>query len=139
MGDEIFKFFTYHPIQQKLVLDAMVGFYPPHLRKGDTEFNVRKTCIILLEQLIKMSPNIQPYVTEKAFELASAWKLKMRPSAQNPLEVLGFLHLLAAYNLVSHFDKDEVISFLVMVAQHSQTSELRRILGFPEGTTGSLF
>ncbi|KAK4407235.1 FRIGIDA-like protein 2 [Sesamum angolense] len=139
MGDEIFKVLHLSSDPAKLVLDAMVGFYPPHLRKGDTEFNVRKTCIILLEQLIKMSPNIQPYVTEKAFELASAWKLKMRPSAQNPLEVLGFLHLLAAYNLASHFDKDEVISFLVMVAQHSQTSELRRILGFPEGTSGSLF
>ncbi|KAK4418401.1 hypothetical protein Salat_2252900 [Sesamum alatum] len=135
MGDEIVKVLHLSSDPAKLVLDAMVGFYPPHLRKGDTEFNVRKTCIILLEQLIKMSPNIQPYVTEKAIELASAWRLKMRPSAENPLEVLGLLHLLAAYNLAPHFDKDEVINFLVMVAQHRQTSELCRILGFPESIT----
>ncbi|KAI3449782.1 hypothetical protein Pfo_006447 [Paulownia fortunei] len=135
MGGEIFKVLHLSSDPTKLVLDAMGGFYPPHLRKGDVESNVRRTCIILLEQLIKMSQKIQPYVREEAIELANAWKSKMRATAENPLEVLGFLHLLAAYDLASYFDKDEILSFLMMVAQQRQAPELCRILGFTETIT----
>ncbi|KAK6164441.1 hypothetical protein DH2020_001305 [Rehmannia glutinosa] len=137
MGDEIFKVLHLSSNPAKLVLDAMVGFYPPHLRKGDVEINVRKTCIILLEQLIKMSKKIQPCIREEAIELASAWKSRMRACAENPLEVLGFLHLLAAYNIASYFEKDEILSFLMMVSQHRQRPLLCRVLGFVESIPAS--
>ncbi|KAL7113099.1 hypothetical protein ACP275_04G042900 [Erythranthe tilingii] len=136
MGDEIYTILHLSSDPPKLVLDAMVGFYPPHLREEDVEFNVRKTCIILLQQLIRMSPEIQPYVREEAMELAGAWKSKMGASAENPLELLGFLHLLAAYNLPSYFDKDEILGFVSKVAQYRQTPDLCRILGFVESITG---
>ncbi|EYU46449.1 hypothetical protein MIMGU_mgv1a002447mg [Erythranthe guttata] len=139
MGDEIYTVLHLSSDPPKLVLDAMVGFYPPHLREEDVEFNVRKTCIILLQQLIRMSPKIQPYVREEAMELAGAWKSKMGASAENPLELLGFLHLLASYNLTSYFDKDEILGFVMKVAQYRQTPDLCRILGFVESITGNIF
>ncbi|KAL7151589.1 hypothetical protein ABFS83_04G041900 [Erythranthe nasuta] len=136
MGDEIYTVLHLSSNPPKLVLDAMAGFYPPHLREEDVEFSVRKTCIILLQQLIRMSPEIRPYVREEAMELAGAWKSKMGASAENPLELLGFLHLLAAYNLTSYFDKDEILGFVMEVAQYRQTPDLCRILGFVESITG---
>ncbi|KAL6516178.1 hypothetical protein OROGR_019483 [Orobanche gracilis] len=132
MSDEIFKVLHLSSDPAKLVLDAMVGFYPPHLRKGDVELNVRRTCIILLEQLFRMSKNIQPCVKEQALQLAGLWKSKMRADGGNPLEALGFLHLLAAYDLASYFEKHEVLSFLMMVAQHRERPQLCRVLGFAE-------
>ncbi|KAL6564094.1 hypothetical protein OROHE_005334 [Orobanche hederae] len=132
MSDEIFKVLHLSSDPAKLVLDAMVGFYPPHLRKGDVELNVRRTCIILLEQFFRMSKNIQPRVKEQALQLAGLWKSKMRADGDNPLEALGFLHLLAAYDLASYFEKHEVLSFLMTVAQHRERPQLCRVLGFAE-------
>lgn len=62
MSDEVFKALQMSPDPAQLVLDAMEGFYPPHLRKGETEFEgsvARRSCILLLEQLIRVSPDIQ--------------------------------------------------------------------------------
>ncbi|KAL3647732.1 hypothetical protein CASFOL_008700 [Castilleja foliolosa] len=120
MGDEIFKVLHLSSDPAKLVLDAMVGFYPPHLRKGDVEVDVKRTCIILLQQLIRITKKIQPAVEKEATELACSWKSKMGTSGENPLEVLGFLYLLAAYNLASCFDNHEIFNFLAMLAQHTQ-------------------
>ncbi|KAG8389204.1 hypothetical protein BUALT_Bualt02G0204600 [Buddleja alternifolia] len=139
MGDEIFKVLHLSSDPAKLVLDAMEGFYPPHLRKGDVELNVRRTCILLLRQLIKISEKIRPCVREEAIKVASEWKSKMRTNCENSLEVLGFLHLLAAYNLASSFDKDEVLSFLKIVAEHRGTPELCHVLGCVEEITGIVF
>lgn len=137
VGDEVFTVLHLSSDPAKLVLDAMAGFYPPHLREDDVESNVRKTCIVLLEQLIRMSRKIQPSVKEEAIELASAWKSKMGATSENQLEVLGFLHLVAAYNIASYFKKDDIISLLKMVDQHRQTPELCRILGATESIGGN--
>ncbi|KAL3849968.1 hypothetical protein ACJIZ3_011850 [Penstemon smallii] len=136
MGDEIFKVLHLSTDPAKLVLDAMEGFYPPHLRRGDTELKVMRTCILLLEQLIKMSPKIKPGVREAAIELASEWKSKMRITAENPTGLLGFLLLLAAYSISLCFDRDELQRFLTLVAQQRQTPELCRILGFTKSNAG---
>ncbi|KAK9292138.1 hypothetical protein L1049_020097 [Liquidambar formosana] len=119
----------------KLVLDAMQGFYPVHLENGsmDVEVSViRKSCILLLEQLMKVSPEIKPHVKEGAMKLAFDWMTKMRPAAENYLEVLGFLLLVASYGLASAFDEDELVSLLLIVAQHSQAPELCRVLGLAD-------
>ncbi|XP_057798104.1 uncharacterized protein LOC131014230 isoform X2 [Salvia miltiorrhiza] len=127
MRDEIFKVLHLSSDPAKLVLDAMAGFYPPHLREEDVEFNVRRTCIILLEQLVKMSPNIKPRVREEAMELATSWKSRLRAAAQNAksLEVIGFLFLLSAFGLASYFDKDDVSSFLMVVDQYREALGLQ--------------
>lgn len=131
MCDEVFKVLLRSSDPAKLVLDAMEGFCSPHWRRGDM-----RRGIILLDQLTKMSPNILSRVREAAHKLASEWKSKLRTSAENHYEVLCFLHLLAAYNLSSRFDKDEIFSFLKMVARHKQTPELWRILGLTESLPG---
>uniref|UniRef100_A0A2P2NFE8 FRIGIDA-like protein n=1 Tax=Rhizophora mucronata TaxID=61149 RepID=A0A2P2NFE8_RHIMU len=123
----------------KLVLDAMQGFYPPHLKNGDVEFEegvVRGSCILILEQLMKISPEIRPHVAEEAMKLARVWITKMRATSEHSLEVLGFLLLLAVYGLASAFDADELFGYLMIVAQYSQTPELIHVLGFADKING---
>ncbi|XP_006354307.1 FRIGIDA-like protein 5 [Solanum tuberosum] len=131
MSDDVFRSLHLSRNPAMLVLDAMEGFYPPHLTmmKGDTEFEgtvVRKTCILVLEQLIRFSPKIQPTVRKRAMKLASEWKFKM---TGDQLEILGFLYLLASYNLASDFDADELLNLLAVVAEHNKSSELCDLLG----------
>ncbi|KAL6564095.1 hypothetical protein OROHE_005335 [Orobanche hederae] len=134
IGAEVFKVPFRSSDPAKLVLDAIV-FYVPHLGKGDIEVNMWRKSILLLDQLTKMSPSIQPCVREAATALASEWKSRMS-RAENSMEVVGFLHFVAAYNLSSCFDKDELLSLLKMVAQHKQTPDLCRILGLSENIPG---
>ncbi|XP_059652605.1 FRIGIDA-like protein 1 [Cornus florida] len=119
----------------KLVLNAMEGFYPPHLKKGDTEFEgnvVRRSCILLLEQLMTISPLIRPQVKEAALKLAHEWKVKMGTAVKNSLEVLGFLQLLASYKLTSQFDADELWNLFEIVAEHKAAPKLCQVLGFAD-------
>ncbi|XP_052877302.1 LOW QUALITY PROTEIN: uncharacterized protein LOC128283929 [Gossypium arboreum] len=123
----------------KLVLDAMEGFYPPHLSKGDIDFEgdvARRSCILLLEQLMKLSPEIKPNVRKEAVKLAFDWITKMKVESGHELEVLGFLWLLASFQLGDAFDADELVNFLVFVAQHIQTPELFKVLGLGDKITG---
>lgn len=123
----------------KLVLDAMQGFYPPNLKKGDLDFEeavVRRSCIVLLEQLKSISPEIRPDITKEATRLARDWMKKMKVDAKHSLEVFRFLQLLATYGLASVFDTDELLTCLGTVAQHTQAPELFRILGLTEKISG---
>nr|POF19092.1 frigida-like protein 1 [Quercus suber] len=116
----------------KLVLDAMEGFYPPRLKKGDVEFDesiVQGSCVLLLEQLFKLSPSIKPDVKQEAMRLAIEWRVKLRVDTQHSLEVLGFLQLLASYGLASAFDDDELIMYLEKVSEYEQLPGLCQILG----------
>ncbi|CAI0432264.1 unnamed protein product [Linum tenue] len=123
----------------KLVLDAMQGFYPPHLKKGDIEFEVdvvRKSCIMLLEQLANMSTEIKPTTRNEAMSLALDWMTKMKPDVDHFLEVLAFLQLLAAYRLASAFDVDELVIQFGVIAHYSQVRVLLQNLGFAEKMSG---
>ncbi|KAK4418400.1 hypothetical protein Salat_2252800 [Sesamum alatum] len=135
IGDEIFKLLLHSSDPAKLVLDAVEEFYTPHLGEGDMDFNMRRAGL-LLDQLTKTSPKIQPCVREAAIKLATKWKSKMRTTAKNSLEVWGFLQFVAAYNLSSCFPKDELLSFVKTAVQHIQTPELCRILGLTESIHG---
>lgn len=131
MVEEVFKALHLSLDPAKLVLDAMEGFYPPHLKKGGMEFDttvVRRSCILILEQMFRISPNIQPRVRDEAIKIATEWKTKLR--SDNILEVLGFLQLLASYKLASVFDAEEITILLVSLAHYQQTPELCRRLGF---------
>lgn len=58
----------------------------------ESDFNVvRRSCITLLEQLLKVSPKIKLAVREEAMKLACEWKAKMSTVHEYSLEVLGFL------------------------------------------------
>ncbi|KAL3349485.1 hypothetical protein AABB24_022548 [Solanum stoloniferum] len=133
MSDDVFEALQMSPDPAKLVLDAMEGFYPPHLRKGETEFEgrvARRSCILLLEQLIRVSPEIQFSARETARCIARDWKVKIKATEGNQDLILVFLYLLAAYNLVSFFDADELMILLEIVAKHDKFAELCRSLGF---------
>ncbi|CAN1168658.1 FRIGIDA-like protein 3 [Linum perenne] len=124
----------------KLVLDAMVGFYPPRLKKGGVEFEetvVRKNCLWLLEWLTKISPHIKPKVKDEAKELAYAWKRKMKSDAEHSLSVLAFLQLLAAFELANYF-QHKLAKLLPIISHYSQAPLVLRDLGFGEEMTSVL-
>ena len=132
MRDEVAAALRLSSDPAKLVLDAMEGFYPPHLKKEDVEFDeriVQGSCVLLLEQLLKLSPDVNPQVEEEAMRLAMEWRMKIRVDAEHSLEVLGFLQLLASYRLASAFDADELVKYLEKVAEHEQMHKLCGVLG----------
>ncbi|XP_056165229.1 uncharacterized protein LOC115681018 [Syzygium oleosum] len=74
-----------------LVLDAMEGFYPQDSGNRDGFLDIgmiRRSCIFLLENLIRSSAEIKPQQKEAAMKLAVEWKgkLKFSPSLEHPLE-----------------------------------------------------
>ncbi|PRQ42008.1 hypothetical protein RchiOBHm_Chr3g0452971 [Rosa chinensis] len=114
----------------KLVLDAMQGFYTSNLTV-ENEFDlvlIRRTCILLLEELKRVSPQTNPEVREEAMKLATDWKAKMKVGSENWLEILGFLRLVTTYGLTSAYNEKELHSLLDIVAQHEQATELSRAL-----------
>ena len=132
MRDEVAAALRLSSDPAKLVLDAMEGFYPPHLKKEDVEFDeriVQGSCVLLLEQLLKLSPDVNPQVEEEAMRLVMEWRMKIRVDAEHSLEVLGFLQLLASYRLASAFDADELVKYLEKVAEHEQMHKLCGVLG----------
>ncbi|KAK2637715.1 hypothetical protein Ddye_025510 [Dipteronia dyeriana] len=119
----------------KLVLDAMQGFYPMHLQGKEMSSSVivtRRTCILLLQRLLIVSPPIIPQVRDAAIKLAGEWKEKMRVLADDPLEVLGFLNLVAAFGLASDFDGNELRKLLDIAYPHKQAPELYHALGIED-------
>ncbi|XP_039165401.1 CAP-Gly domain-containing linker protein 1 [Eucalyptus grandis] len=130
----------------KLVLDAMEGFYPPDSRNKDGLLDIgviRRSCIFLLENLILSSAEINPQEREAAMKLAVEWKgkLKLSPSTEHPLEVLGFLRLLVAYKLASAFDANGIQDLVNSVSQFQIAKELYQVVGssaVPPGSLGSI-
>lgn len=118
------------PDPAAMVLDSMEGFYGEKYRREgdiDVEFNgLRRSCVLLLEQLMAVRPIIRGDVRERAKVLAMEWKGKIGRDEENQLESLGFLHLVAAYGLVSEFSSDEIVDNFVVIARHRQAIELFR-------------
>ncbi|XP_056694976.1 FRIGIDA-like protein 5 isoform X2 [Spinacia oleracea] len=117
----------------KLVLDAMEGFFHPHLKKDNMEYEgdvVRSSCVLLLEQLMELKPEIKKALREEARALAIVWRKKMRAEGGSYMVVLGFLLLVAVYWLWYDFEKDEFGSLFVVVQQHKVVGELHSRLGF---------
>ncbi|EYU45269.1 hypothetical protein MIMGU_mgv1a023207mg, partial [Erythranthe guttata] len=137
LSDEVFKVLLRSSDPAKLILEAVVVFCaPPYMKDGDIEIHIQERGIVLLDQLTNMSLDIPRCVREAAILVANAWTSKMRTSAENALNVLGFLHFLAAYKISYCFDKDEIFGFLKSVAEHKQTPGLFRVLGLTENIPG---
>ncbi|CAN1236357.1 FRIGIDA-like protein 5 [Linum grandiflorum] len=123
----------------KLVLDAMEGFYPPHLKKGDVEFEegvIRNSCLMLLEELTRMSPEIKPTVRKEAMKVACDWMSRMKCDADHSIEVLALLQLMAAFGLASSFDDDELVPRVRVIAHYSQAPRLLQDLGLANKISG---
>ncbi|GFZ05033.1 hypothetical protein Acr_17g0006050 [Actinidia rufa] len=94
------------PDAPTMVVDAMTGFYAPDSKKnkkGDKD---------------------------GAKKIAMDWKRNMSVNGDNPLEVLGFLHLLATYGLADCFSVEDLVDFTVVIARFHQSVELCRVLAF---------
>ncbi|XP_063942719.1 FRIGIDA-like protein 5 [Daucus carota subsp. sativus] len=114
----------------KLVLDAIQGYF----EMGDKQFKspaFMRSCILLLEQLMKLSPEIKPEVKEDAMKLALEWK----ETTRTPLEILGFLHLITAYGLNSNFERSELEGFFETVSYLPHAPQLCRLVRFSEVTS----
>lgn len=126
LGYDIFNVLKLSKEPAKLVLDAIQGLDPPLLEMGYKHYEspgVMSSCILLLEQLMKQSPEIKPRVKEAAMKLACDWRAKMRA----PVQVLGFLHLISAYGLNSSFDTSELESHFESVSCINYAHELCQV------------
>ncbi|XP_040367576.1 FRIGIDA-like protein 1 isoform X2 [Rosa chinensis] len=131
------------PDPGKMVLEGVRGFCPSN-RNVDgrqTEMSLRcmrKSCVLLLQELKRMSPQISAPVREEARKLAAEWKAKMKEGSENSWEAKGLLRLIAAYGLDGIIcDAEELQSLVAMVEQPEQSSELRRTLGLTNGAPGT--
>ncbi|XP_021752286.1 FRIGIDA-like protein 5 [Chenopodium quinoa] len=132
MGEEVKSAIKLSSDPAKLVLDAMKGFFPPHLKKGKVEYDgivVRSSCVLLLEQLMELKPEIKKAVREEARALARVWRKKMRAESGSYKVFLGFLLLVDVYWLWWDFDKDDLGSLCEVVRQHRVVDELDSRLG----------
>ncbi|CAB4294894.1 unnamed protein product [Prunus armeniaca] len=140
VGSEISAVLEASLDQAKLVLDAMQGFYPSNSTLGNRECDfdlgvIRRSCIILLEALRKVSPQINPHVREEAIKLADDWKDKMTVATENWLEILGFLRLVTTYEITSSYDEEELRGLIALVAEYEQATELSQALGSTENAS----
>jgi hypothetical protein len=122
----------------RVVLDMIQNPVVPLCKKGDNAVIIDDCHIYLLEQLMRISPNIEPCVREEALKLALDLKAYMKENTENLLTVLGFLLLLSIYGLLSSFNEDEVMELFSFVAQHKIAIELFRTLGFANKVSGML-
>ncbi|CAN1196612.1 Truncated FRIGIDA-like protein 1 [Linum perenne] len=113
---EVFTLIKSSADPAKLVLEAMNGFYPKFAEHRANEYAmsfVRRTCINLLEHLLKLRPPITNDVREEAMKLAMEWKAELMSEPTTSLEVLGFLQLVSAFGIAPDFNNDEVKKLLV--------------------------
>ncbi|VVB15281.1 unnamed protein product [Arabis nemorensis] len=95
----------------KLVLDTVQGLYSADQRMAISNRDpngVRRSVICLLDCLMDMSPKPKTEIQEEAIKFAIEWKTTTLVTAENPVEVLSFLHFLAAFSLAYTFDADKI-------------------------------
>lgn len=138
MGYEILSSLQMSLDPAKLVLDVLQGSIPHIWEKGDIglETSLMNGYILMLEQLMKVSPWIDPQVKEEATELAVEWKVKLTAGTKDSLEVLAFLQLLATYRLVSCFNQEEILELFEVVAHYKQALVLCQSLDFADKIHG---
>ncbi|KAK8519850.1 hypothetical protein V6N12_003818 [Hibiscus sabdariffa] len=126
-----------------MVLDAMEGFYTENSQsEDDTEpglLELRRVCVVLLEQLIETGISINEDVRERAKKLALEWKGKVRLLKDNSLETLAFLHLVATYSLGPLVDKEELVDHFFTIAQLRQATVLCRSIGIGDKVHADCF
>ncbi|KAL9259679.1 FRIGIDA-like protein [Drosera capensis] len=143
MGDQVYYALRLSKNPARLVLDAMEGFFAPHLKKGDSEYQarvVRSSCLLLLDQLLKLKPLVERLVKEKVRGLAVLWREKMKGEGESYMVVLGFLMLVAVYDLSGEIEKNELGRLLCLIDKRLQAhlrAQLYPRLGFsaPRVTT----
>ncbi|MED6194115.1 hypothetical protein PIB30_025500 [Stylosanthes scabra] len=120
------------PDPAKLILNILKNPIVPYSKMEDEVIGIDESQIFLLQQLMRLSPHIEPHVRKEAMELALHMKASMTRNIENPCLVLGFLQILFIYGLVSSFSEHEVFKHFEIVAHYKQAVELFRKLGFED-------
>ncbi|CAA7037566.1 unnamed protein product [Microthlaspi erraticum] len=116
----------------KLVLDTIQELFSSQQRTTATNLDpnsVRRNIICLLECLMDMSSKPKTEVQGEAIKFATEWKNTTLVDAVNPVEVLGFLHFLAALSLAYSFDADKVQNLFDVVFLRKYAPSLCEALG----------
>ncbi|KAF7805161.1 FRIGIDA-like protein 5 [Senna tora] len=116
----------------KYVLDMIQNSIVSQSQKGEKGAILVGSHMSLLEQLVRISPDIKPHVREEAMKLAFELKAGMRASTENSMEVLGLLLFVFIYGLVSFFEEDEILQLFEIAAHQKQAVELFGTLGFAD-------
>ncbi|KAK8532125.1 hypothetical protein V6N13_131468 [Hibiscus sabdariffa] len=134
--NEVLRALQNTPDPAKFVLDLMLEISSQHKKNDGAGFeeSVLKISLLMLEQLLQVSPHVQaqPNVKTDALMLANEWKPKMKLSAENSMEILCFLQFVAAFGLASSLNADEIFKLLVTTAQHQQARNICQLLGFTD-------
>ncbi|KAK8532126.1 hypothetical protein V6N13_131469 [Hibiscus sabdariffa] len=134
--NEVLRALQNSPDPAKFVLDLMLEISSQHKKNDGSglEESVLKISLLMLEQLLQVSPHVQaqPNVKTDALKLANEWKTRMKLSAENSMEILCFLQFVAAFGLASSLNADEIFKLLVTTAQHQQARNICQLLGFTD-------
>lgn len=122
----------------KLVLEAIPGIFrsQPEFDKSLSLNKVRKSCILLLEQLLTIAPEISSHVKEEALLMANDWRANLGQKYHHRISVYGFLHFLAAYGLHSDYEADELLDLLATANKYKASPALCQILGLADKVIG---
>ncbi|KAI3769180.1 hypothetical protein L6452_00280 [Arctium lappa] len=115
------------PDAAAMVLDAIEGFCCSG-SKGLESRLFKSGCLIMLEALIRVMPDVRVELRDKAMKLAVEWNLERVNSHRKERNVyaFGFLYLVEAYGLIDGFSVDEFIDCFVDVAKRRQAIDLCR-------------
>ena len=138
ISDKVRDALSHAPDPAKLVLDAIPCYLHvhPEFDKRLLLSKVRKSCIILLEQLMTISPQISPHVEEEALKMADEWRANLGEKFHRPVIVYGFLLFVAAYGVTSKYQADELLDHFGTASQYKASPELCQVLGLAEKVEG---
>lgn len=130
---ELADAFASCPDPGSLVLDTMSGF------SSTNDFELRRSCVMFLEELMQLKTEIKGQAREKAMILAIDCKEMLNRITSinnNTFGLLGFLLLVAVYGLRHAFSVDELMDYVVSVAKNKIAVQLCRLLDFGDNITG---
>lgn len=124
------------PDAAAMVLDAIEGFYSGDAKGKELRF-LKRACVIMLEGLMRVKPDVRVELMEKAMMVAVEWnqkrkevewnqKWKAAPLKEREENALGFLLLVGAYGLIDGFSIDDLITCIVMAAEKRDNVDLCR-------------
>ncbi|EOA19886.1 hypothetical protein CARUB_v10000134mg [Capsella rubella] len=125
----------------KFVLDAIDETFKEYLNKdlgeaGDRVDSVVKSCIDMLDTLIKMNLKMTTKVKEEATQLGVVWIAKAKTNQNNSSMGLGCLLFLAAYSLASLTTREVLFTLLERFLSYDQAPKLFRLLGLENKVSG---
>ncbi|XP_021742826.1 FRIGIDA-like protein 5 [Chenopodium quinoa] len=136
--EEILDALRCSPDPGKLVF-GITRLFHRNFSDKDTTTIYKDSCILLSEQLMKLSPPIMDNVKEEARDLAITLKAA---KGRTPTDNFGFLQFIAAFKLADCFDADDLLSMFgslyggPKVYRHEQQAVLCSALGLSDKIPG---